>query len=194
MRGLGIEPEIELVARVCRLGIVSLRIQAAAHDHNSFRERGELGIDRDGQRDVGQRPCGVDGHLVRMRSHLANEKVRSVFVERLYGRHALGHRWNLVRPMRHRTRRTGRRYRDPSPCAEPRHLAIERFLKPRLLLIADQRKHRAANHGNIGVAGQLKHAQRVQSFLVAPRVAGHHGDSQHLHCRRLKQRQHRHLV
>ena len=42
--------------------------------------------------------------------------------------------------------------------------------------------------------GQLQHAQGVQRLFVAPRVAGHDGDSEHLHVRRLKQRQHRHLI
>ena len=201
VRGLGIEPEVEFVARVGgELRIVGLRIEAAAHEHNAFGERGKLRIDGDGQRDVGQRPGGVDRHLVRMRAHLADEEVRGVFVDRLDGGHALGHGRNLVRPMRlERGRRgSGRGLRQhvwtAAPGAQPGHFAVERRLQARLLLGADQRKHCASRHGHVGVAGELQHAQGVQSFFVAPRVAGHHGDAQDLHVGRLQQRQHRHLV
>ena len=70
--------------------------------------------------------------------------------------------------------------RHAAPCAQPGHFAVERGCQARLFLGANERKHRAAGHGNIGVAGQLQHAQRVQGFFVAPRVAGDDGDAQHL--------------
>ena len=60
-------------------------IEAAAHEHDALRERGEFGIDGDGERDVGQRAGGIDGDLVRMRAHLANEEVRRVFIDGLEG-------------------------------------------------------------------------------------------------------------
>jgi hypothetical protein len=43
---------------------------------------------------------------------------------------------------------------------------------------ATQGKHRAWNHRHIGPLHQLEHAQSVVHFLVAPGVAGHHGDAQ----------------
>jgi len=44
------------------------------------------------------------------------------------------------------------------------------------------------------VAGQLEHAQGVLRLLIAPCVAGDHGDAEHLHIRGLEQRQNGHLV
>ena len=45
-------------------------------------------------------PGGVDGDLVRMRVHLADEEVHGVFVDGLDGRHAFGQRRNVVWPVR----------------------------------------------------------------------------------------------
>ena len=73
-------------------------------------------------------------------------------------------------------------------------MPLSAFGEARLFLRADQRKHSAPGHWNIGMSGQFQHAQRVQRLLVAPCVAGHDGDAQHLYMRSLKQRQHRHLV
>ena len=194
VRGLGIEPEVEFVARVGGFDIVCLRIEAAAHNQDAFSQRRELRIDRDSQRNVCQRPGGVNRNLMRMRAHLTDEKVSRVFIEWLRGRQTLGHGWNFEGPVRLRFHSTGRRCHKPSPCAQPRDFAVERCLHACLLLVADQRKNSATNDGNIGVPGQLQHAQRVQRLFVAPRIAGHHGDSEHLHVWRLKQRKHCHLI
>ncbi len=48
-----------------------------------LRERGELRIDGDGERDVGERSGRVDRDLVRMRVDLADEEVDRVFVDGL---------------------------------------------------------------------------------------------------------------
>lgn len=49
VRGLGIEPEVELVARVAgKLRVVAVRGEAAAHEHNALGERGELRVNGDG--------------------------------------------------------------------------------------------------------------------------------------------------
>ena len=84
--GFGVEPEVELVARMGgELGVVGLRVEAAAHDDDALGELGEVGIDGEGERDVGERAGGVDGDLVRVRVDLADEEVGGVFVERLGG-------------------------------------------------------------------------------------------------------------
>ena len=85
---------------VANSGSAGLRIEAAAHDDDAFGERGEFRIDGDGERDVGERAGGVDGDLVRMRAHLADEEVRGVFVERFDGRQAFRHGRNFVRAVR----------------------------------------------------------------------------------------------
>ena len=70
MRGLGIEPEVELVPRAGgELGIVGLRIEAAAHEHDALGERGEFGIDGNGERDV--------GHTARRRRWLLRADARA---------------------------------------------------------------------------------------------------------------------
>ncbi len=84
VRRLGIEPEIEFMPRAVReFRIVGLRIEASAHHHNPLCQFRKLRIDRDGQRDVRQRAGCVDRHLVRMRAHLPNQKMRGVLVNRL---------------------------------------------------------------------------------------------------------------
>ena len=76
VRSLGVEPEVELVARIVDvLGVVGLWVEAAAHDDDALRELGEVRIDCDGERDVGERAAGVDADLVRVRVHLADEEV-----------------------------------------------------------------------------------------------------------------------
>ncbi len=97
VRRLRVKPEIELVTRTgSELGIARLRIETAAHDHDALGERGKLRIDADGERDVGERPGGVDGHQMWVRAHLANEKVRRIFIERLESGRPFGHRRNQV--------------------------------------------------------------------------------------------------
>ncbi len=207
VRGLGIEPEVELVARVGgELRIGGLRIETAAHEHDALGQRRELRVDGNSQRDVGQRPGSIDGDLVWMRAHLANEEVRSVFVEGLRCGKTFGHGRNLIGAVRLERsgsggsggRRAGSRFRlhggHAAPRAEPRDFAHDRFHEACLFLGADEREDGAAGYGNIGVAGQLQHAQRVQGLFVAPSVTGDHGDAQHPHIRRLQQRQHGHLI
>ena len=114
------------------------------------------------------------------------------------GRQAFGHGRNFVRAVRLEPAQAQLpvpwHCRHPAPCAQPSHFAVERRVEARLFLRADQGKHRAPRHGNVGVAGELQHAQGVQGFFVAPCVAGDHGDAQNLHIGRLQQRQHGHLV
>ena len=59
-------------------GSLGLRIEAAAHDDNALRKLREVRIDRDRQRNIGQRTGGVDRHLMRMRVNLANQKVSGI--------------------------------------------------------------------------------------------------------------------
>jgi hypothetical protein len=55
VRGLGIEPKVEFVAWAGgELRIVGLGVEAAAHKNNAFGESGKLGIDGDGERNVGE--------------------------------------------------------------------------------------------------------------------------------------------
>ena len=46
VRGFGVEPEIEFVAGAGgEFGVVGLGVEAAAHEDDALRERGEIGID-----------------------------------------------------------------------------------------------------------------------------------------------------
>ena len=81
VRGLGVEPEIEFMPRIVgELRIAGLRAQAAAHDDDALREFGEVRIDGDRKRNVGQRAGGIDRDLVRMRVNLPNQKVCGIFL------------------------------------------------------------------------------------------------------------------
>src|SRR5450631_4109827 len=91
------------------LGIVSLRIQAAAHDDEPLREFREARIDADRQRDVGQRPSGIDRYLMGMCMNLPNQKMHRVLGNWLGERLALFQRWCLPRTGERGMRRRGAR-------------------------------------------------------------------------------------
>ena len=138
-----------------------------------------------------------------MRAHLPDEEVRGILVERLDGGQALGHRRNLVGTVRFKSRRRGRAGAvgglggcdgEAAPCAEPGNFAVERRVEACFVFSANERKHSAFGNGNIGVVGELQHAQRVQGLFVAPGIAGDDGDPEHLHVGRLQKREHGHLV
>jgi hypothetical protein len=85
-------------------------------------------------------------------------------------------------------------HRSVSPCAEPADLAYEWSGEAGPLLRAHERKDGAGNHRHVASADQLEHAQRMLHFLIAPGIAGHHGNAEHVDVRRLQQHHHRHLV
>jgi hypothetical protein len=81
---LGVEPEVELVARGGgEFGIVGLWVEAATHEDNSIGESGESGVDGDGQGNVGEGASGEDGDLMGMGVDLTDEEVGSVFADGL---------------------------------------------------------------------------------------------------------------
>ena len=138
-----------------------------------------------------------------MRVHLTNEKVRRVFIDGLQLWRAFGERRHIERSVRlryflhHRRVAIGRLHHAAdraTPRAQPHHVTHQRLLQSGFLLRAHQRKRCAHGDRNVTVPGQLQHAQRVLRLLIAPGVAGHHGDAEHLDLRRLQQRQHGHLV
>ncbi len=191
------------------LGIGGLRVEAAAHDDDALSELGEVRIDRDGERDIGERASGKDGDLMRVGVHLADEEVGGVFVDRLGVGRALGHRRHEVGVVGVR-RRDGRIGDDGghhcsvsgrgeggralSPGAEPADFAVEGGLEARLLLVADEREDGAGHDRDIGAADHLEHAEGVLHFFIAPCVAGDHGDAEHVDVGRLQEDHHRHLV
>ena len=83
-----------------------MRIEAAAHDDQSLRQFGEMRVERNGEGDIGQRPRGIYGHLVRVGVHLPYHEMRRVFGDRLGVRRALEHRWSF--PGSERRCRSGR--------------------------------------------------------------------------------------
>src|ERR1700679_3641266 len=85
MSSLRIEPEVELVARIVgKLRISRLRTQTASHNNDALCQLGEVRVDRNGKGNIRQRTSRVDRDLMRMRMHLTNKKVRSIFGQRLY--------------------------------------------------------------------------------------------------------------
>ena len=148
-------------------------------------------IDRHREGDVGERTQGEDGHLMRMRMDLADQEMHAVLRDRRNVRRTLRQRRHVPRTRQRRLRRP----REPlTPGAAPRHLTHEGYLETRLLLRADQGKHRAQGHRHVGGADQFEHAQRVLRLVVAPGVAGDHGDAENLHVRGLQQHHHGHLI
>jgi hypothetical protein len=81
-----------------------------------------------------------------------------------------------------------------SPGSEPAHFAVEGGRKQSLLFGADQRKDGPGNDRDIGAADEFEHAEGVLGLLIAPGVAGDHGDAEHLDVGRLQEDHHRHLV
>ena len=178
MRGFRIEPEVEFVARIVgELRIVGLRIQAASHEDQFLGQRGELGIQRNRQREVGHGGALIDGDFVRILVHHPHQEVRRVFVRglgsRLPFRQRGHHKW-LVPPAL-------------VPGARIGQLAVAFLPLKKLFASVHQGKRRAAHHGNIGAAHDLEQAERVRHFFVAPLVAAGHGDAQHFHLWRLDQ-------
>ena len=204
VRGLGVEPEIEFVARVAgEFGIVGARVQAATHDDDTLRQLGEVRIDRQRERDIRQRTGGVNRHLMRVRANLTDQEVRGVFVERLRVRRALRQRNRVPRAMNIRavgrhtddTIRSLHQVRRPlAPGTKPCDPAIQLRGQPRLFLRADERKYRARNHRHVRAADQFEHPQRVLHFFVAPGISCDDGNAQHLRLGRLQQHHHGHLI
>ncbi len=180
--------------------IGGLRIKAPAHEINALRQLGEMGIDGQRKSDVGERAQGADGHLVRMRVHLRDEKVGGILVKRECMRRAFGQRRHEIGIVAARWVGASwpacwSRLEGPSPHAPSQFtLPYSWSSEPGLLLRAHQGKDSAGNHRHVGSADELEHAQRVLHFLIAPGVAGHHGDAEDLDIRRLQQDHQRHLV
>ena len=78
-----VPPEIKLAA-IFRLPLLRYdRGDASAHDHEFLREFGNLRIEAQGLREVGERAAGVYRYLVRILVDHANDEVGGVFVGRL---------------------------------------------------------------------------------------------------------------
>ncbi len=177
--GFRIHPEIKFVPRrVDEFRIVGGGIQAAAHEDEFLCEFGELRIDAQGEREVGHRAALVDGDLVRIFVHHANQKVRSVFGGRLRGGLAFFRRRDdegIVIPA-------------AVPGAGVTGFAVALLPELRLFARADKREDRAGNNGDVAAAHHFKKPQGVDNFFVAPLIAGDNGDAKNFNLRRLNER------
>jgi len=178
-----------------------MRIEAAAHDYQSLGQLGEMRIERDGERDVGQGSGGVYGYLMRVGADLPDQEMCRVLGDGFGVRLTLSQRRSIPGAERCcRCRRLdqsghrGQRAQFLAPGTQPRDLADQRCHEARLLLRPDQRKHRAERDGYIGAADQLQHPQRVARLVIPPRIAGHDRDPENINVRRLQQCHHRHDV
>ena len=166
------------------LGIVSPRIDTAAHEHQFFSQSREFGIDRNGEGEVGHRAAFVNRHLVWKLTHHPQQKVCGIFVGGLGRGLAFRHLTQLVR-----------RVIEPRrPCAQPQ-LKTELLLPLlRLLFASHQWILRPGHDWNVGMSDEFEHAQSVRHFFVKPLIARHHRDAENLSLWRLDQKQHGLLV
>ena len=120
----------------------------------------EVRIERDGECNVGERPGRVDRDLVRVGMDLPDEKVRSVFGDRLRVRLTLGERGRIEGTKRHGGRggldQSGRRSAQCAqalaPGVQPGDVPNHRGYQTRLLLGAHERKHGSEGDGRIAAA------------------------------------------
>jgi len=180
--GFRIHPEIEFaLGRERKFGIVGLRIDAAAHDDEFFGEFGEVGIEGNGQGEVGHRAGGVDGDVVWIFIDHAHEKVCGVFGGGFCGGRAFWHGRDFVGAVDGVTL-------GIVPCALVDDFAVERFPLGDVLLAVHQREGGAGEDGNVGAADDLEEAQGVLDFFVAPGIAGKDGDAENVSVRRIDER------
>ena len=196
MRGLRIEPEIELVARTGReFRIVGLRVQAAAHDDDAPRALGEVRVDGDREGDVGERPRGVHRDLVGVGMHLADQEMRRILRNRGGMRFPLEERRGVPGPREGSGSALPARQGELlAPRPEPGHTAHQRPRQAGFLFGSHQGKHRSQRNRHVAAADQFQHAQGVPRLIIAPGVSRDHGDAEHLDLRGLQQHHHRHLV
>ena len=161
--------------------VVGVRIDAATHDHQFFRELGKPRIAEDSLRDVGHRTGRVDRHLVGILVDRLDEKIDRALRGGLGGRIPF-------RQLRNTGGRVG--LRRHVPCAVIQDLSVDLFPGARTLFGAQQRMRRAGIDPHIGSSHQFQQAQGVRHFLIAPSVAGHDGDPQHFDLGRLKKDEH----
>ncbi len=176
--GLGVEPEVELVADVVdELGVVGGGVEAAAHDDDALGEFGEVGIDGDGERDVGERAGGVDSDLVRMGVDLPDEEVGGVLVEGFSGGLALVLLRDDIGAV---VGLAAGAFGDISPSPVPGRCSVEGLIDFGFGLGADEGKDGSGDNGDIGPVDKFKHAEGVVHLFGLPGVAADHGDSEHL--------------
>ncbi len=95
--GLGVKPEVELVARGGgEFGVVRLGIETAAHEDDALGQSREAGVDGDGEGNVGEGTSGENGDLMGMGVDLSDEEVGSVFADGLEGGLAFRHGRNDI--------------------------------------------------------------------------------------------------
>ena len=178
-RSLGVHPEIEFAARRHgELGIVRLRVDAAAHEDEFFRERRKFRIGGLGDGEIGERATFVNGDLVRIFVDHAEQELRDVFGGRFRAGRAFGH---------------GRNFRGAVngvalgeiPGALISDLAVERLPARDEFLAVDEREGGAGDDGNVGASDNFEQAQSVQDFFVAPGIARDDGDAEDFGVRRL---------
>src|SRR5690348_5758591 len=165
LRRLRIEPEIKFVARIVgKFRIGGLRVQASAHEHQLFCQLGKLRIECDGQRQVGHRPAGIDGYVVRIAPHHADKKMRRINLRSLGG-------WSALRQLGNHKRLV-----PPAliPCPRVRHLAVALLPQLGVTPPAHQREHCARHHRNVGAANDLQQVEHVGDLFVAPLVAAYY--------------------
>src|ERR1700722_15008740 len=85
MYRFGIPPKIKFAASFRLPAHRNDGRDASAHYHQLLRQVGNIGIEADRLGDVGERPAGVNGYLMRILVDHANDEVRGVFVRRLNG-------------------------------------------------------------------------------------------------------------
>src|SRR5581483_1663795 len=165
---LGIEPEIEFMARIVeKLRIVAVGADASTHKDEIFREVRELRINRDGKREIGHWATFVNCDLMGILMDHPDDEMRSVFLRWLGGGLALRHLRNyrgLVPP----TIIPGSGVSD-----------LSELKLPELGFVAgaNERKLCTGNYGNIGASDDLEQAERVGDFLVEPLISTDHSDA-----------------
>ena len=129
---------------------------------------------------VGHGSGGINRDFVGILPHQANHEVSGVFSRSLDRGRALGHRRDFA----------GAVHFAPGgkiPRALIDQLAVNRLPLLHVLFAVNQRKFRAGNHRDIAAADDLHQAQRVLDFLIAPGVAGEHGDAEDVGVRGIDQ-------
>lgn len=178
--GFGVHPEIEFAAGIeAEFGIGGLRIDAAAHDDELLGEFGEVRVDCDGEREIGERASGVDGDLMRVEMNHADHEVRCVFGGGCGVRRAFDERGNFEGAVEFFAASS------PVPSALVDDFAVERFPVRDELRGIVEREDGAGDDGNVGASDDFEHAESVGDFFVAPAVSGDDGDAEDLGLRGL---------
>ena len=169
--------------------------KSAAHHDEFLGQRGDLGVELQRQRKIGQRAACPQHHFARILVHHLHDEFRR----------GAGSGLNVGRAFLHRRNDVGRvvglvvdggaiGFESVSPASLVFKLAVQGFPALGFFLGIEQGEFGALDHRDVGALGNLQHAQHVLRLFFHPLVAADRGDAENVKFVRLQENQNGLLV